>query len=92
MPSSVSDSLADLLMRCVSITSWPVADISAAGALACNLREEIFSAMDSSSVELLLILRRETPTCVSVFSWPSTICVFLWARSTRGTIWFMLSA
>ncbi len=51
MPSMVTNSLALLPMRCVSITSWPAAASSAAAAPCCSFSDATVSAMSSRSLE-----------------------------------------
>ena len=68
-PSIVRNSLADLPMRCVSITSWPAAEISAGGAFCCSLSEDTVSAISSRSDDWRLMVRSAVPTCVRIFCW-----------------------
>ena len=85
-PSIVRNSLADLPMRCVSITSWPAAEISAGGAFCCSFSEDTVSAISSRSDDWRLMVRRAVPTCVRIFCWPITVPAFFSARSIIGTI------
>ena len=79
------NSLALLPMRCVSITSWPIAARSAADAPCCSFSDATVSAVSSSSADCLLMVRSDWPTSVSAFCCASTIAAFLSARSTSGS-------
>jgi hypothetical protein len=72
-PSTVRNSLADLPMRCVSITSWPAAEISAGAAFCCSLSEDTVSAISSRSDDWRLMVRSAVPTCVRIFCCCSTV-------------------
>jgi hypothetical protein len=84
-PSSVRNSLADLPMRWVSITSWPEAAISTAGAPCCSLSDEMVSAISSRSEDWRLMVLRAAPTWVSTASWFKTAAALVSARSTIGS-------
>ena len=71
-------------MRCVSITSCPVAEISAADASCCSLIAATASAASSKSEDWPLIARSANPTWVSTFCCASTTPAFLPALSTSG--------
>ena len=84
-PSIVRNSLADLPMRCVNITSWPTADSSAGDASCCSFSDEIVSAVSSRSDDWRLIARSAWPTCVRIFCCAMTVLAFFSARSTSGS-------
>ena len=88
-PSIVRNSLADLPIRCVSITSWPAAEISAGGAFCCSLSEDTVSAISSRSDDWRLMVRSAAPTCVRIFCCAITVLAFLSARSISGRIFSM---
>jgi hypothetical protein len=88
-PSMVRNSLADLPIRWVSITSWPAAEISDGAAFCCSLSEETVSAISSRSDDWRLMVRSAAPTCVRIFCWPITVLAFFSARSISGTIFSM---
>ena len=54
---SVRNSLADLPMRCVNITSWPTADSSAGVAFCCSFSDDTVSAISSRSDDWRLMVR-----------------------------------
>ena len=83
-PSMVWNSLADLPIRWVNITSWPAAEISAAGAFCCSLSDDTVSAISSRSDDWRLMVRRASTTCVRIFCWPITTLALRSARSIRG--------
>ena len=85
-PSVVWNSLADLPIRCVSITNWPAAEISEAGAFCCNFRDEMVSAISSRSEDWRLMVRSASPTWVRIFCCPITTAALRSARSTSGAI------
>ena len=62
-PSMVRNSLADLPIRCVNITSWPAAEISAGGAFCCSFSDDTVSAISSRSDDWRLMVRSALPTC-----------------------------
>ena len=78
--------MADLPIRCVNITSWPAAEISAGGAFCCSLSDDTVSAISSRSDDWRLMVRRALPTCVRIFCWLITVPAFFSARSISGTI------
>jgi len=85
-PSTVRNSLADLPMRCVSITSWPAAEISGTVAFCCILSEATVSAISSRSEDWRLMVRSAVPTWVRICFWSSTTLALLSARLTSGSI------
>ena len=84
-PSPVRNSLADLPIRCVSMTSWPSADTSTGLLSRCSLSDRIASDASSSSNDCRLMARSDRPTSVSAFCCASTMPAFFSARSTSGT-------
>ncbi len=90
-PSIVRNSFALLPMRCVSITSWPMAESSAAGAFCCSFSDDTVSAVSSRLDDWRLMARSAWPTCVSVACCPRMTLAFFSARSTSGIIGSMAS-
>ena len=84
-PSTVSDSLADLPMRCVSITSRPAADTSVGSASCCTLAAAMASVESSNSPDWRLIAFSACPTWVSSVSWASTMPAFFSVLSTTAS-------
>ncbi len=84
-PSEVRNSLEDLPIRWVSITSWPAAEISAGLAFCCSLSEDTVSAISSRSEDWRLMVRRAEPTWVRIFSCDTMAAALFSARSISGS-------
>ena len=72
-------------MRCVNITSWPAAEISAGEAFCCSLSDDTVSAISSRSDDWRLMVRSAWPTWVRIFCCAITVLAFFSARSTSGS-------
>jgi hypothetical protein len=83
-PSVVRNSLALLPMRCVSITSWPTADSSAAEAPPAASARHRLGGLEQVALWRLMA-RSAAPTCVSVCCCVSTMAAFFSALSTSGS-------
>jgi hypothetical protein len=84
-PSAVSTWLALLPMRCVSITSWPAADSSAAEAPPCAFSENTASALPSQVADWRLTAFSAAAKRISAGCCASTWAALFSARSTNGT-------
>ncbi len=73
-------------MRCVSITSWPAAEISGSVAFCCILSEATVSVISSSVDDCWLMSRKAAPTWVRIWRWASTALALASARATSGPI------
>ena len=77
--------MADLPIRCVSMTTWLRAETSIGLTSRCSFIDRIASADSSRSNDCRLIARSDWPTSVSAFCWARMTPAFFSARSASGT-------